>query len=85
MVGRKNKDKVADPNNVMGTMRSINRVINRHSDGDAHLKKATKVIEGMLALYVKEYGPIHLDKACPFPKAVLKRLLNFPEGMWLGM
>ena len=80
MVGRKNKDKVADPNSVMNTLRSVIRVINRHSDGDAHLKKDTNVRKGMRTLYVKEYGPIHPDKACPFPKTVLERLLNFPEG-----
>ena len=51
------------------------QVINRHSDGDAHQKKATKVLKGMLTLYVKEYGLIHPDKACPFPKTVLERLL----------
>ena len=84
MLGRKNKDKVADPNSVTNTLRSINRVINRHSDGNAHLKKATNVLKGMLTLYVKAYGPIHPDKACPFPKTVLERLLSFPEGTRLG-
>ena len=51
------------------------QVINGHSDGDAHQKKATKVRKGMLTLYVKEYGLVHPDKACPFPKTVLERLL----------
>ena len=84
MKGRKNKDKVALPTSVMNSLRNINRVLNRHANEEAPLKRASKVLKGMLTLYVRQYGPIQPDKALPFPKTVLERLLNMPDGTKLG-
>ena len=84
MKGRKNPDGTADPNSATNTLRSINRVLNRHADDNVTLKKAMKCLKGMLTLYIKEYGPIQPNKALPFPKPVLQALLNTPNGTKLG-
>ena len=82
MIGRKQPQ--ADPNSAMNSLRNINRVINRHSDEHAPLKRAMKVLKGMLRKHVSIYGPLQPDRALPFPKPVLDALLSFPAGTKFG-
>ena len=84
MKGRKNHKNVALPSSAMNSLRNINRVLNRGACEEASLKRAHKVLKGMLTAYVREFGPIQPDKALPFPKPVLERLLNMPNGTKLG-
>lgn len=82
MKGRKRD--VADPNSAMNSLRSINRVLNRHADEETSLKRAMKVLKGMLRKHVAIFGPLQPDPALPFTTGILKQLLSFPSHTKFG-